>query len=299
MSRFREYLGVDVLTAAQGRLRHVFDTFDTVAVAFSGGKDSLVALHLTHEIGLEYGVERVPVIFRDEELIPRTVVDFVDEHRRLPWVDMRWYAYPLKSSKFVLGRVIEYVQWDPDREWVRQPPAWSLRLPPGDRRVFDQYSMDAVAAQDLTGKVAIVTGIRASESLIRYRASVNKLNENYVTGGGGGPSRVRLVKPLFDWEEADVLRFSFERGLRICPYYSSQQLVGQQLRVSTPLHAENAKRFDKLREVDPELYANVVAIFPEMELQERYWSQLDREGLRERYGQSYEGVRRYIEDQHS
>lgn len=299
MSRYRHYLEEDVLQAATRRLRHVFEAFDTVAVAFSGGKDSQVALHLTREVGQEYGVERVPVIFRDEELIPRTVVDHVAGYRELPWVDLRWYVYPLRSQKFILGKVVEYVQWDPDREWVRQPPPWGIRPASGDRRVYDQYTMDDVATADLKGKVAVVTGIRASESLMRYRASVNKLNESYITGTGGARSRVKLVKPIYDWEENDVLRFSFERGLQLCPHYSAQQLAGQALRVATPIHAEHAKRLHQLRAVDPELYAGVVSIFPEVELQERYWRELDREGLRDRYGQDYEGVRRYIEEHYT
>ena len=103
MARVRNYLETDVLTEARARLRHTFEIFDTIAVMFSGGKDSLAVLHLTREIAKEFGQKVVNVVFRDEELIPDPVIDFVDKYRRLPWVNMTWYAYPLKSTEYVLG----------------------------------------------------------------------------------------------------------------------------------------------------------------------------------------------------
>jgi predicted phosphoadenosine phosphosulfate sulfurtransferase len=93
---------------------------------------------------------------------------------------MVWFTVPLASSKYVLGVVRSYVQWDPARAWVRPKPEWGESLAPGDDRVFDQYTMDAFTAQRYRGKIAFLTGIRAAESLIRFRACVNKLNENYI-----------------------------------------------------------------------------------------------------------------------
>lgn len=246
MSRVREYLDEDVLAAAKARIRHVFEAFDSVAVAFSGGKDSLATLWLTRKVQLELGITApVNVIFRDEELIPDEVIAFVDEYRRLPWVNMLWFCVPLHSTKYVLGTTREYVQWDPARAHVRAVPDWAITLPAGDGRVFDQYSMDAFTASYFKGKVAILTGIRASESLMRYRACVNKLNENYITATDS--PNVKLVKPLYDWEENDVFRFFFDHSIRYCPIYDIELYAGSNLRVSTPLHAEAAKKFHLIR----------------------------------------------------
>jgi hypothetical protein len=44
MPKYKRYLNIDVVTAARDRVRHIYDAFDSVAVCFSGGKDSLVAL---------------------------------------------------------------------------------------------------------------------------------------------------------------------------------------------------------------------------------------------------------------
>ena len=294
MARKKQYLETDVLTAARQRIHHIADTHDTIAVCFSGGKDSLAVLHLTREVLAERGVQTVNAVFRDEELIPDTVINFVEHYRQQPWVKMLYFAVPLLSSKYILGRSYEYIQWDQNRKHVRPIPEHAIRCAAGDTRVFDQYSMDEYTATFYKGKVALLTGIRASESIMRFRASVNKLNENYINASSSG--RVALCKPIFDWEENDIFRYFYDAGVAYCPYYDYQMSAGRALRVSTPLHAEQSKRIGALREIDPEFYDRVLGIFPEMRVQDRYYSELDRAGITAKYGQDMAGVRAYIDD---
>lgn len=243
----------------------------------------------------------VDVVFRDEEIIQDEVINFVDSYRRLPWVRMVWFTVPLASSKYMLGVVHSYTQWDPARgpdRWVRPKPAWGVNLEPGDTRVFDQWNMDAYTATRYRGKIAFLTGIRASESLIRFRASVNKLNENYINAVSDPTARhVNLCKPIFDWEENDVFRYFYDRKIQYCPLYDHQMWAGKpQLRVATPFIAESSKQFGLVRSTSPKFYENIIRCFPEMLAHERYFKDLDRDALQAKYGQSHAGVRAWIEE---
>lgn len=296
MARRKQFIDADVLTEGKKRIGHLLDTFDSIVVMFSGGKDSLAVLHLTHEVMVERGDTRpLNVVFRDEELIPNEVIDFVAGYRDLPWVKMFWLCVPLASTKYVLGVAKSYVQWDTGRAHVRPMPAWGVTLPPGDDRVFDQYTMDAFTARYFKGRIAFLNGIRSAESLIRFRSCVNKLNENYINEVADAPN-VRLCKPIFDWEENDIFRYFYDRNIPYCKLYDMQAYAGSNLRISTPLHAESAKRFGQIRITTPDFYERVIALFPEMLAQERYYSQMDREAVKLKYGETYEGVFAWIEE---
>lgn len=293
MARYKKYIDQNVYDAAIERINHIYDTFDSVVVMFSGGKDSLALLHLVKEVADARGEKKVNVVFRDEELIPNVVIDFVNKYHAMDWVDMLYFAVPLNSQKFVLGQTETYIQWDPNRKHVRPIPEHAITY--DDGKVYDQYSMDALTATFYKGKIAFLTGIRASESLVRFRASVNKLNENYINTPTQNIGNVKMCKPLYDWEENDIFKYFYEKEIEYCKVYDYQLWNGDPFRVATPIHQEAAKKFHKQRTLDPVLYSQVIDIFPDMLVQERYWQELDRGSAKEQYSQSMDTIFEWIQ----
>ena len=298
MSRSRLYIETDVLTEAKKRLNHVLDVFDGVVVAFSGGKDSLACLHLMREVMDERGDQRpVKAVFRDEEIIPDAVVDFVAKYMDDPRFDIEWWAVPMESQRYILGQFFDFVTFDPNRDPVREPPAYALRsddLGLSPTTTVDQHLADDLIIRNIKGKACIVTGVRAAESILRYRSCVNKLHENYIVASSS--KRGMMARPIFDWQENDVFRYFYDRGIDYAPCYDAQGWSGERMRVSTPLHAESAKHLPQLREHAPELYERVVTLFPETQVQERYYREFDQEGLILEYSKSWDAIYAWLDE---
>jgi 3'-phosphoadenosine 5'-phosphosulfate sulfotransferase (PAPS reductase)/FAD synthetase len=299
------FLDISCVDAARERVRHVYDTFDTVCVQFSGGKDSTV-LYLAKEIHEERGLGPVKVIFRDEEMLSPSVEAYLNEVRNYDWVDMEWYCLPQGQEVWVLGQR-EYIQlWDPRRERAgrlfRPIPDWAIRAEHFglDPEQAIPQSIDYYTMQGKSGRVAFLTGVRANESMIRYRSCVQKLHENYINV----PYRMkksiplRFAKVIYDWTTDDVLKFvSEEHDASYCEYYDLAALTGSNTRVGIPLHCVAIRRIGDVVATEPDFYDRLYECFPHIDAQRRLWADFDIEKLITNYSRmGWDGVKMCIED---
>lgn len=211
-------LGIDVHTAAKERLRHIFDTFDHVAVAFSGGKDSTavlnVALEVLHE-DEERWAKHLPLraIHFDEEAIPYETEEYVRRVSQRPDVALEWMCLPVQHLNACSRRHPYWYPWAPeDREkWCRPLPPEAITelagfpVEPPEARL-QHNDTNGLFFPPSMGNCCLMLGIRTQESLTRRRAVTNKRGDNYIIKSTDLTAQGNLYKayPIYDWTTEDV-----------------------------------------------------------------------------------------------
>jgi predicted phosphoadenosine phosphosulfate sulfurtransferase len=287
VTRQRMFLDISCVDAARQRIRHVYDTFDSVCVQFSGGKDSTAVLYLAKEIHEERGLGPVTVIFRDEEIVSPSVLSYVEYIRSLDWVNMEWYCLPEGLEVWSLGRRMDEMSWSEarmkDGRLFRPIPDWAItgyHFGLTHAEPIPEH-VDYYTTQGKKGNIAFITGVRAAESMIRYRSCVQKLHENYIVTPyktkKGLP--VKFAKVIYDWQINDVFKFLEEHNAPYCEYYDLAALTGSNNRVGVPLHSVAVRRIGDVIATEPEYYDRLWECFPVIDAQRRWWTDFDIEGL--------------------
>jgi hypothetical protein len=151
-----------------------------------------------------------------------------------------------------------------------------------------------------TGKVAFITGVRASESMVRYRSLVQKLHENYIVHPYKLKQSIPLkfAKVIYDWNTNDVFKFiEEEHGAEFCEYYDLAALTGSNTRVGIPLHSVAIRRIGDVVATEPDFYDRLIECFPYIDAQRRWWPDFDVEKLILDYVvDGFSGAGKFIED---
>lgn len=305
MPKIAKPLDIDVLTAARERLQYIYDTFDTVCLQFSGGKDSTAVLLLMKEFHEKHNLGPVKVIFRDEEMVSPSVVKYVEWVRDQPWVDMEWYCLPQGQEVWVLGRREYVLLWSPKRaaegRLVRPIPEGAITAESFgiDPSVPIPESIDYYTMQGKKGRTAFVTGVRANESMVRWRAITQKPHEPYIAAPYKMKRNIplRFAKIIYDWKINDVLKFISDNDFPYCEFYDWAAVAGGNPRVGIPLHSVAIRRIGDVIQTEPEFYDRLVECFPQIDAQRRYWVEFDKEKLIAGYAANgWDGVRDCIKD---
>lgn len=278
MTMSKKELQEDVWTLAVQRARQLYEMFDHVSVQFSGGKDSTAALHAILAAAHEKPEERLPVrvIFWDEEIISPETEAYVRRVSQREDVDFEWYCVPLWQRNSASSKEPYWAPWAPEHEdkWVRPLPPEAITEIPGyegvhnpEKRLAHAELASYIYNPGEHGEAVQVLGIRAAESLSRYRAVARREKDNWIVQDNTKTIRGALWKayPIYDWSTQDVWTAPKLLGWDYNHDYDYQEMNGytsHSQRVGSPFGAEALRKLDMWPVLFPDRWEKMIDRVP-------------------------------------
>lgn len=265
---------IDVVKAAEIRIKNVFNNGLPVFFSFSGGKDSLCIAQLLVNLANrgEINMKQLTVHFIDEEAIFPCMEEMTKKWRRIFMMmgaKFEWYCLEVKHFNCFneLSNDETFICWDSTKEnvWVRRPPSFAIR----DHRLLkartDSY-------QDFLTKLTVsgitMTGIRTAESVQRLFSIASMTRaKNKITAR-------KQIFPIYDWKDKDVWLFLLKNHVdipQIYLYLWQSGLSKRQMRVSQFFSVDTARSLVKMNEYYPDLMERVIRREPNAYLAALYW----------------------------
>ncbi len=230
-------MATDVFSAAQARVRHVFETYNKVVVSYSGGKDSTCVLELAVEAARELGKLPVDVLFFDEEVLLPETEDMVMRVRERPEVKLTWATGQVDYWDASSNEQPHWTTWDPAKRevWVREPPPFVVDMGPM------KYPAPGDAIARLWGpehgKVAELLGLRCYESRPRMYGLIS--SGSYISKGPA--PHLDMARPIYDWRDRDVWLAIHRFGWDVNAAYARMYRLRpnpKELRIAVPTSIE-------------------------------------------------------------
>lgn len=264
----KKYLNKNVYEAAQERISYLFDEFDNVLVAFSGGKDSSVCLEMCYDYAAARGLlDRLFMYHLDYEAQYQMTTDFVDEaFARFDGVKKYRLCLPMQAKCCCNMQGGTWTPWDENaRElWVRGMPVGADVINAGNCQ-FEYDDADYTVQDNFCdwfvethGKTAIVIGIRADESLNRYRAVATAKAKKYKGKSWINNNRAYII---YDWHVDDVWIYNAKFAKpynKLYDLYYKAGLPIELMRVASPFHDCGAATLKLYKVIDPNNWARMV-----------------------------------------
>lgn len=274
----KNYRDIDVYQAVQERFDYIFNEFENIYVAFSGGKDSGVLLNLIMDYMKRKGIsKRIGLFHQDMEAQYQKTTDYVTLmfDKFADQMESYWFCQPIASRTAVGNQEMFWYPWDDEKPdlWIRPMPTfpyvYNLENNPFE---YYKYKMDYNSHAKQFGrwyrdshggcKTIVLLGLRADESLHRYSGIVNKKydykGQLWITSEF---KDVWSASPLYDWETDDIWIANYRFGYEYNKLYDLFYRAGvppDAMRVASPFHEDAKNSLNLYRVIEPETWTKLV-----------------------------------------
>lgn len=271
----KKYLITDVYSAACERIEFIFDEFDKIMVAFSGGKDSGVLLNLALQEAKKRD-RKIGAMLLDLEGQYRLTMEYVERMftDNAEWLDPYWICLPINLRNAVSAFNPFWCPWEPGNEdkWIRPMPTHPAAISDESyfpfwkyRMEFEEFSPEFSKWYADGEKLATLVGIRSDESLNRFRTIASDSKEPYE----GKPWTTRIYPdeqvynayPIYDWRTEDIWTANGKFGWDYNRLYDMFYKAGiplSKMRICQPYGDDQRIGLNLFRVIEPETWARVV-----------------------------------------
>jgi predicted phosphoadenosine phosphosulfate sulfurtransferase len=273
----KKYTEVNVYDAAVKRIDFIFKNFERIYLSFSGGKDSGVMLNLTLEYMRKHGIKnKIGIMVLDNEANYDYSLEFMHSilEKNLDLLDVYWCSLPITLPCTVSAYATEWQCWgvNDEKRWIRpmgkQSYVVNMQNCPFD---FFEENMSYDEFWDKFGdwygqgkRTACLIGIRADESLNRFRAIMNDRKET-LHGQMWTKKNTKIVYncyPIYDWKTDDIWvangKFEWEYN-ELYDIFWKAGLSIHQMRVASPFMSESKSSLNLYRVIDPHVWQTLCA----------------------------------------
>lgn len=273
----RIYKSVSVYDATQERLKFIFSNFERVYVSFSGGKDSGALLNMVCEYVRANNIDRkVGIQILDNEANYEYSLQFMREilEKNRDILDIYWCCLPITLPCTVSAYEVDWQCWgEADKHrWIRPMPEQDYVVNFQNHKfpffvenmTYDEF-WDGFAEWYSQGKAcANLIGIRASESLNRYRAIMNEDKETFQgkMWTKKNTDHTYNCYPIYDWRTEDIWTANAKFGWNYNKLYDIFYMAGvpvHKMRVASPFMSESKSSLNMYRVIDPQVWAKLCA----------------------------------------
>lgn len=267
----KRYLEKNVYEATVERVKYLFEEFDNVLIAFSGGKDSSVCLNICYDYAKENNLlNKLSIYHIDYEAQYQMTTDYVDEtFKKFNDLKRFWLCLPVEAQCCCKMDGGTWTVWSQEKKeiWVREMPQYDyvvneFNCPFSFKKGKSDYdTQDDFCKwfEKTYGKTAVVIGIRADESLNRFRAIMSERPVKYKDKAWINDNKAYII---YDWTVNDIWTYNakFEKSYnKLYDLYYQAGVPVEKMRVASPFNDCASESLKLYKVIDPKNWGRMVS----------------------------------------